>query len=339
MDCPYHLFDVKWTALIQCRQQVQPRGQLPTALGHTGMAVLSNASAGQPSLFVFGGFTLTATGNNATDELWEFSLALQTWRLHRLPDSPAARYGHAVFTLANLQARLVVFGGHSYNEMFNHSLVYVLSLVAGELEWQVYPTSLRQSDGNQCNFTFSHAQAITAVPTQSGGRIVSLYGLINETQATNNVCSLDLACPPGFYSANFSLFPCAPCSVMTYSTVAGATECKLCPNCTMAAGLGSTSIHQCSMCADAGYCSHGSCSVDPDTHQCVCHCPSLYLGQRCDRALLVIPVVLGPLVFLAVVAIVGYRRHSHRLVQDRSEKQLLIGKVSVKVTCPSCAQW
>lgn len=152
------------------------------------------------------------------------------------------------------------------------------------------------------------------------------------------VQSINLGCPPGYYSTNYTSLACTPCAKGFYSSDVGTTACMACPPRTTTPNTASTSMAFCISC-QPGVCVHGRCTVDSGFTP-LCTCDSGYSGSDCSTNALAIILgsLFGGLIAIALIAwIVMYvqrRLRTYRTDLSLQEKLLSNANVELQVCLP-----
>lgn len=129
----------------------------------------------------------------------------------------------------------------------------------------------------------------------------------------NDVLSLKVGCPAGYFWDNYT---CSVCPKGTFSTVAGERGCSDCSQFLTTNSTGSTQEGDCGTCMPDACQGHGKCYVEEANgyHAVACHCDYGYQGRFCEDSVKYIILASGVtigillLAFIAVVSTLKRRR-------------------------------
>ena len=323
----------KYTTLITSNKNVQQISHhLPPRFSFSLVTINSS------SALLFGGLNYFS---DVFNDLWEFSLTLQTWKkLEPIENDwniSSARYDH---TAAVMGFDMFVVGGAN-DSIFCYDEVWIYNLINNS--WNILksinngpPFSLTDNcysnvvaragmlwiaavfrrrpfgiyDGRLQVWTYIvHLQTWKLVTAQEGEN-TPRYKFSSLAFRQNFLLNLErddmfymkVGCPRGLASSDISRVACARCKIGFYADE-GSTECRQCPSGTTTRGEGSSTSSDCNVCV-AGYCVNGRCFVmnDTSTQVPVCTCTVGFIGSHCQYAMYYY-VGMGIVLFVGILSV------------------------------------
>lgn len=310
-------------------------------------SALHSPKGGAVSLVVYGGYVR----DTSLVGLWMYSLQQQSWTKVNLNDAPSSTIltnGPIKVGLGSPATKLAVLSALGTGSQSQRLVIMLTIAEDNNISTGSIITSVDDVSG--CGSTaFALTSAVGIMNSDNNSAALYTFGglLVNYSELssfqqhsyiTNQVCTIQLSCPPGQFSPKFRQSLCSPCPQGWYNPSYAQTSCMPCPTFFTTATTGATNSSQCNQCdQQVQYCYLGDCSVSTANlpYSLHCSCPPLYNGARCEAKSLLIVTITLPVLALVLAggawAYVWYRRKRNEFWRLNDQRELLLSNVQTKL--------